>query len=105
MENIKVLPPVWSCEAEALNSIVIVDEQQNEIASVSASNDEDLLTDIEWENARLISAAPQLFEALLKARSALMDAHGIFGGGHAVNFVFDEINRAIDKAVIKNNEN
>lgn len=57
-------PGPWRTAPVAINSIDIFNEEEEFIAAIPANNEEDLLTELEWANARLIAAAPDLLEAL-----------------------------------------
>ncbi len=56
-------------------------------------------------NARLISAAPELYDALLEARKAIAsipkDAFGIGGEGETHWYLVDELLHQIDMAIAK----
>jgi hypothetical protein len=63
MEGFKGTPGPWTFEAEASNGIII-ESELGEVTSVIADNEDDLLTELEWDNARLIAASPDLLSAL-----------------------------------------
>jgi len=64
MREFKGTPGPWTVEADSSNVISISDTNENEVASIIADNENDLLTELEWDNARLIAAAPDLLTAL-----------------------------------------
>lgn len=60
----KFTPGPWQATPTAINSIDITTDDEKFIAGIVADNEEDLLTELEWDNARLIAAAPDLLEAV-----------------------------------------
>lgn len=48
-------------------------------------------------NAMLISQAPEMYDTLKNIRTELLSIHGVFGGGTAVNKIFESINAIVDK--------
>jgi len=62
--ELKHTPGPWDLEPESCGILIVVDENQDEIATIIAANDDDLLTHKEWANGRLISAAPDLLKEL-----------------------------------------
>lgn len=68
MKEFKGTQYPWKAEPECSNSIIIVNEEQSEVCGITADNDEDLLTELEWYNARVLAAAPELLETLQELR-------------------------------------
>lgn len=71
IKEFKGTPGPWSVEAASSNSLEVVTEHEVKICDIIADNDEDLLTELEWDNAYLIASAPDLLEALLKAKQLI----------------------------------
>lgn len=65
MDNFKGTPGPWSIIPASSNGIEI-ENGDIRICDIIAENDEDLLTELEWANARLIAAAPDLLQVCLK---------------------------------------
>ena len=70
MDNFKGTPGPWSIIPASINSIEIVNGDVR-ICDIIAENDKDLLTELEWANARLIAAAPDLLSALQACKYAM----------------------------------
>lgn len=80
-------PGPWDIVPASANCIEI--ENGNiRICEIVAENDEDLLTELEWNNARLIAAAPDLLDVCMRLR---------FLG---TSTIFQDLEKAIAKAGI-----
>lgn len=60
----KFTPGPWMAVPVAINCIDIINSDETHVTGIVANNEEDLLTELEWANARLIAAAPDLLEAV-----------------------------------------
>lgn len=67
MREFKGTPGPWSVEVASLNGIEVTTEHEITVCDIIADNEDDLLTYVEWNNARLIAAAPNLLDALQEA--------------------------------------
>lgn len=70
MDNFKGTPGPWEIIAAGTNGIEI-ENGCIKVCEIIAENDEDLLTELEWANARLIAAAPDLLSALQACKYAM----------------------------------
>lgn len=68
MGEFKGTPGPWNVEAASSNSIEVVTDNEVKVCDIIADNEEDLVTELEWDNARLIAAAPDLLSALQEAK-------------------------------------
>lgn len=64
MEDFKGTTGPYVAELDAVNSIVIESSFGGYVCEVIADNDDDLIEEKEWANARLLSASYEMLEAL-----------------------------------------
>lgn len=64
MKTFKGTPGPWSVDPASTNSLEVITEHEVKVCDIIADNENDLLTELEWNNARLIAAAPEMVEAL-----------------------------------------
>jgi len=102
MDRFKGTRGPWETEADAINSIAIISSEL-EVCSVTANNEDDLLTELEWANARLVASAPDLLEALeLLVHYYMCEQEGIGSGqpsGAEWYAAVDKASAAINKAL------
>ena len=84
----------WEAIADATNVIKIEAKNEVYICEIVADEETHMLTQKDWENARLIAAAPDMFCALV---DALMDVPYKIEG--KVNPTWSKIENAIKKAI------
>lgn len=87
MDNFKGTPGPWEIIPASINGIEI-ENGDIRICEIIAENDEYLLTELEWDNARLIAAAPDLLEVCLKFQRHISEslmAKSPFGLDEAIN--------------------
>lgn len=70
MSELRHTPGPWETEKVAENSLSIIDSEGSEI--VSTYNDDDIISNVDINNARLISVAPEMLdEAINDVKSAI----------------------------------
>jgi len=63
----------WEIVPESPSSLIIQAPGKAYICEVVADNDQDLLTEKEWSNARLIAAAPEMLDMLIQDQFLIND--------------------------------
>lgn len=104
MEEFKGTSGPWEAVADSINSVAIqTEEDGSDVALITADNEKDLLTELEWANARLIAAAPDLLAALQQLTFLhACEQEGIASGQPTAEQWYravEEANLAIQKAL------
>jgi len=103
MREFKGTPGPWSVDPASSSGIEVITEHEVKVCDIIADNDEDLITELEWDNARLISAAPDLLASLQHlVHLHMCEQEGISSGQPTATQWFeavDQASAAVNKAL------